>query len=86
MGFVMDGLDKEGYDREYRDSVLVRRILGYFRPHVRTMTGVGVLVALTSLMETSIRLSSRVVSISLGQQRRCRSCWASPVWSRCSAR
>ena len=54
MGFIMDGLDKEGYDREYGDRVLLARIVGYFRPHRRTMAVVGVLVALTSLMETAI--------------------------------
>lgn len=54
MGFVMDGLDKEGYDRQYGDLVLVRRIGRYFRPHVSIMVTVGLLVALTSLMETAI--------------------------------
>jgi len=34
MGFLMDGLDAEEYDRTYGDRELVRRILSYFRPHV----------------------------------------------------
>jgi ATP-binding cassette subfamily B protein len=37
MGFVMDGLGAEAYDREYKDSQLLRRILRYFRPHLGTM-------------------------------------------------
>ena len=32
MGFIMDGLDAEAYDRTYGDRQLVRRIMGYFRP------------------------------------------------------
>jgi ABC-type multidrug transport system fused ATPase/permease subunit len=54
VGFIMDGLDKEGYDREYSDRALLRRIAGYFRPHGRTMALVGVLVAATSLLETAV--------------------------------
>lgn len=30
MGFIMDGLDAEAYDRKYADSVLVKRIFRYF--------------------------------------------------------
>ncbi len=33
MGFIMDGLDAEAYDREYSDRQLLKRIIGYFRPH-----------------------------------------------------
>ena len=29
----MDGLDKSDYDREYSDSELIRRIIGYFKPY-----------------------------------------------------
>ena len=32
MGFIMDGLDAEAYDRQYSDGYLVRRIASYFRP------------------------------------------------------
>ncbi len=35
MGFIMDGLDAEDYDRSYSDRELVRRILRYFRPKLR---------------------------------------------------
>ena len=33
MGFILDGLETEAYDRSYRDRDLLARILGYFRPH-----------------------------------------------------
>ena len=35
MGFIMDGLDAEAYDREYSDRQLLKRIIGYFRPHLQ---------------------------------------------------
>ena len=49
MGFVMHGLDTEAYDRTYSDRVLLRRIVGYFRPHLRAMAIVAVTVVLHSL-------------------------------------
>src|SRR5581483_8742862 len=54
MGFVLDGLEAEAYDRSYSDRDLVRRIAGYFRPHTRTMSIVAGMVALGSLAETII--------------------------------
>jgi len=48
MGFVLDGLDAEAYDRQYSDGVLVRRIAAYFRPHIKTMVIVAVVTALGS--------------------------------------
>src|SRR6478736_407052 len=54
MGFVLDGLDAEAYDRTYSDRVLVRRIAAYFRPHTRTMALVAGMVALAALTETII--------------------------------
>ncbi|RMF80035.1 MAG: ABC transporter ATP-binding protein [Chloroflexi bacterium] len=51
MGFLMDGLDAEEYDRQYRDWELVRRILGYFKPQAARMgvaVGAIVLISLTS--------------------------------------
>ncbi len=33
MGFILDGLDSEAYDRQYSDRELVRRVLAYFAPH-----------------------------------------------------
>lgn len=52
MGFFMDGLEAEAYDRTYSDGQLIRRIIGYFRPKLRLMLIVAGLVVLTSLMDT----------------------------------
>jgi ABC-type multidrug transport system fused ATPase/permease subunit len=49
MGFILDGLDTEAYDRSYRDSELLARIIGYFRPHGRRMLAVASLIALHSV-------------------------------------
>src|SRR3954471_11389722 len=54
MGFVLDGLDAEAYDRTYSDRVLVRRIAEYFRPHTRPMGLVAGMVVLAALTETVI--------------------------------
>jgi ATP-binding cassette, subfamily B, bacterial len=53
MGFIMDGLDAEAYDRNYSDRQLVARIIGYFRPKLRLMSFVAVLVVLNSLLDTA---------------------------------
>ncbi len=52
MGFFMDGLDAEGYDRKYSDVQLVKRIIGYFHPQLRRMLVVAGAVVLTSLSQT----------------------------------
>ncbi len=52
MGFIMDGLDAEAYDRNYTDRQLIARIIGYFRPKVRIMIVVATLITLTSLLDT----------------------------------
>ncbi len=52
MGFIMDGLDAEAYDRNYSDRQLIRRIIGYFRPKLRIMLIVATLIILTSLLDT----------------------------------
>ena len=49
MGFIMDGLDAEEYDRRYSDRDLVKRILGYFRPEGRRMAIVSMAVVIYSL-------------------------------------
>ncbi|MBN1649339.1 MAG: ABC transporter ATP-binding protein [Spirochaetales bacterium] len=48
MGFVMDGLDSESYDRTYPDKVLVKRILGYFSTHRKKMTVISLCLAANS--------------------------------------
>jgi ABC-type multidrug transport system fused ATPase/permease subunit len=52
MGFVLDGLDTESYDRTYGDRELIERIIGYFRPHARRMILVGVMLTLNSVAGT----------------------------------
>jgi ABC-type multidrug transport system fused ATPase/permease subunit len=52
MGFIMDGLDAEAYDRSYSDRQLVARITGYFRPKLPTMVFVAAMIVLNSLMDT----------------------------------
>lgn len=54
MGFLMDGLEAEEYDRTYSDRQLVVRILSYFRPEVRKMLIAAGAVVLTALLDTSI--------------------------------
>jgi ABC-type multidrug transport system fused ATPase/permease subunit len=54
MGFLMDGLDEEAYDRKYRDSDLVKRILTYFRPQVRRVAIVVTVIVLVSLNDTAL--------------------------------
>jgi ABC-type multidrug transport system fused ATPase/permease subunit len=50
VGFFMDGLDAEGYDRVYRDRDLVRRVAAYFRPHLAVMLSVAALVTVGSVL------------------------------------
>ena len=54
MGFIMDGLDAEDYDRQYSDAQLVRRILGYFRPEGKRMVLVAAAILSTSLLNTGL--------------------------------
>jgi ABC-type multidrug transport system fused ATPase/permease subunit len=53
MGFVLDGLDTESYDRAYSDRDLVRRIVGYFRPYSRQMALVACMITLDSVAGTA---------------------------------
>src|SRR5919202_1379939 len=54
MGFILEGLDKEGYDRNYGDRELVRRIGTYFKPHLRTMVTVAIMIVSASLLKPGI--------------------------------
>src|SRR5450432_3328070 len=67
MGFIMDGLDAESYDRQYSDRYLVNRIVSYFRPHLRKMGVVAVVIMLTSLVDTSVPI---VISRAIDQLQR----------------
>ena len=54
MGFIMDGLDAEAYDREYTDRQLLTRILGYFKPHLPVMGIIATMIVLNSVMDAAI--------------------------------
>lgn len=56
MGFLMDGLEAEAYDRKYSDRALIARILGYFRPYRGLMLAVALLVILNALVDTAFPL------------------------------
>ena len=53
MGFILDGLETEAYDRTYRDRELLRRILGYFRPYTGRMILVAAAISLNSVAGTA---------------------------------
>ncbi len=64
MGFVLDGLDTEAYDREYSDRELLSRIISYFRPHTRQMILVAAMITLNSVAGTgSPILISKAIDI-----------------------
>jgi ABC-type multidrug transport system fused ATPase/permease subunit len=52
MGFILDGLDTEAYDRNYSDRELLNRIISYFRPHARQMILVAIMITLNSAAGT----------------------------------
>jgi ATP-binding cassette subfamily B protein len=56
MGFIMDGLDAEAYDRTYSDRQLLDRIFSYFKPHLPAMGIVAGTIVLNSAMETALPL------------------------------
>ncbi len=64
MGFILDGLDTEAYDRQYTDRELVRRIVGYFKPYAGKMGVVVTMLTLNSLTGTgSPILISRAIDL-----------------------
>jgi ATP-binding cassette subfamily B protein len=69
MGFVLDGLETEAYDRTYSDRELLRRIIAYFRPHTRTMALVSLTLTLNSLASTGgpILISRAIDSLMVHQ-------------------
>ena len=52
MGFVLDGLETEAYDRNYSDRELLARILSYFRPYTRQIVLVATMITLDSAAGT----------------------------------
>jgi len=53
MPFILDGLDNEDYDRSYKDSELLRRITGYFRPYHRQIIIASLMLTLNSAAGTA---------------------------------
>ncbi len=62
MGFIMDGLETEAYDRNYTDRALISRIASYFRPWRWRIALVGLVLALASLADFAAQV---VISRSL---------------------
>jgi hypothetical protein len=56
MGFIMDGLDAESYDRKYSDRDLIKRIIGYFRGQRKLMLTVAGLVVGGALVDAAYPL------------------------------
>src|ERR1700687_156014 len=54
MGFVMDGLDAEAYDRQYSDRQLARRILAHFLPQTRRMLLVAASITAAALLDVAL--------------------------------
>ena len=53
MGFILDGLETEAYDRNYSDRELFRRLLSYFAPHRSKIILVAAAISLNSLAGAS---------------------------------
>lgn len=53
MGFIMEGLDAEDYDRTYSDGDLVRRVGRYFKPALAGMGVVALTIVLASVMQAA---------------------------------
>ena len=54
MGFVMDGLDAEAYDKTYGDRELTLRVFGYFRAEAPRMVLVALAIFAYSVCETAL--------------------------------
>jgi ATP-binding cassette subfamily B protein len=54
MGFIMDGLDAEAYDRTYTDGELLWRIAAYFKPELGRISAVVAAVTLNSVMNLAL--------------------------------
>ncbi len=62
MGFILDGLEAEEYDRSYNDRQLVKRIVAYFQSERWRMLGVSAVIVLSSIFSTLLPIYiSRVV-------------------------
>ncbi|MBN1661562.1 MAG: ABC transporter ATP-binding protein [Anaerolineae bacterium] len=45
---VFYGLNTEAYDREYSDRQLIRRIVSYFKPHLKKVAAIGLFILFSS--------------------------------------
>ena len=54
MGFIMEGLAAEAYDRTYTDRQLVARIKSYFQPERKKIGLVTSMVILNSLFDATL--------------------------------
>ncbi len=62
MGFIMDGLSAEAYDREYTDAQLLRRIASYFRPYAGAMVVAGLAVFMVASLDALLPI---IVSVAI---------------------
>ena len=77
MGFFMDGLDAEAYDRSYKDSQLVQRIIKYFKPKLPLVIIVTLLVVLNSCFDSAFPI---LVSQSLNNFVDANIVWQTAIW------
>ncbi len=56
MGFIMDGLDAEAYDRTYTDGQLLGRIVRYFKPKLALMGTITLLIVFNAGLDTAFPL------------------------------
>ena len=54
MGFFMEGLDAEAYDKTYDDRVLLWRVLRYFRPELGKMLVTSGAIVVGAVLETAL--------------------------------
>lgn len=81
MGFVMDGLGAEAYDRNYSDRQLLGRIVGYFRPFLGLMVFVATTILLTAVMDAAFPiLIARGIDALTTQTGAVTARWQSTVW------
>jgi ABC-type multidrug transport system fused ATPase/permease subunit len=52
MGFIMDGLDAEAYDRTYKDRQLVGRIASYFGRHTSKIVFLTTMIVFSAVLDT----------------------------------
>jgi len=67
MGFILDGLETESYDRKYQDRDLLRRIVAYFLSHSRKITLVAIALTINSAAGSGVPVAiSKVIDVVAG--------------------